>query len=113
MYVLRRKAELFTQADVISLMKERGIGRPSTYATLLEKLFKRRYIFEKNSRLIPTKRGMKVEEFLSEKYRAFVSEERTRLVEELMDEVETGRAEYMRVLGELYREIKSVIDHAK
>ncbi len=113
MYVLRRKAELFTQADVISLMKERGIGRPSTYATLLEKLFKRRYIFEKNSRLIPTKRGMKVEEFLSEKYRAFVSEKRTRFVEELMDEVETGRAEYMRVLGELYREIKSVINHTK
>jgi reverse gyrase len=108
-YVLKSKAELFTQADVISLMKERSIGRPSTYATLLEKLFIRGYIFEKNSKLVPTRRGVVIEKFLRENYGEFVSEERTRFVEKLMDEVEAGKADYTLTLKELYDEIRNVV----
>jgi len=107
---LKNKANLLTQADAISLMKERGIGRPSTYATLLEKLFIRHYIFEKDSKLIPTRRGMKVEEFLNKNYKKFVSEERTRLVEKLMDDVENGKIDYTEVLKNFYEEIISVRD---
>ncbi len=99
---------LLTQSEVIQMMRERGIGRPSTYSTIIEKLFQRGYIVEKNGKLIPTKRGIEVYDYLSRNYSEFVSEERTRKLEEKMDAVERGDVNYMDVLRELYEEIKSI-----
>ncbi len=99
---------LFTQSDVINLMKERGIGRPSTYAAIVEKLFARGYIVERKGRLIPTKRGMEVCKYLFDRFSSFVSEERTRILEEKMDEVERGEVNYQDVLKELREEIRTV-----
>ncbi len=108
-YKLRRKGVLLSEADLIGLMKEKGIGRPSTYATIVDKLFRRGYVFEKNGKLIPTKKGIKVYEFLSKHFTSFVSEERTRIVEEIMDKVEEGEADYMETLNMLYHEIQEDI----
>ena len=102
------KVPLFSQSDVIAMMKEKGIGRPSTYATILDKLFLRRYIFEKRSKIIPTSRGVKIYNYLSNKYSSLVSEERTRLLEEKMDAVERGEMPYLKALAELYEEIKGI-----
>ncbi|RUM34651.1 MAG: reverse gyrase [Archaeoglobus sp.] len=99
---------LLTQSELIQMMKERGIGRPSTYSTIIEKLFQRNYIVEKNGRLIPTKKGIDVYGYLVRNYRDFVSEERTRKLEEKMDAVEMGKVDYTDVLRELYDEIKSI-----
>jgi len=99
---------LYTQADIIRLMKELKIGRPSTYATIIEKLFRRRYVREYQGKLIPTERGINVYEFLIGNYRKFISEERTRVLEEKMDEVERGEREYNEVLSELYREMNEL-----
>ena len=101
-------APLYTQSDLISLMKEKGIGRPSTYATILEKLFLRNYVIEKNGKLIPTSIGKRVYSFLSKTYEKFVSEERTKILEEKMDQIERGDAEYLDVLNELYEEIMEI-----
>ncbi|NOZ83148.1 MAG: reverse gyrase, partial [Euryarchaeota archaeon] len=95
-----------TQAEAVQLMKERGIGRPSTYAVLLERLFMRGYVVERYGRLLPTKLGRQVYEYLSSHYGGLISEERTRLLMRVMDEVESGRAEYERVMEEMYREIE-------
>ncbi|MEM4702547.1 MAG: reverse gyrase [Archaeoglobaceae archaeon] len=99
---------LLTQADLIKLMKEKGIGRPSTYSVILEKLFTRRYIFEKNGRLIPTKDGIEVYNYLVSKYEKFISENRTRNLEEKMDAIERGEVDYLEALKELYEEIKQI-----
>lgn len=99
---------LFSQSDIIGLMKEKGIGRPSTYATILEKLFLRNYIIERNGKIIPTLKGRSVYNYLSTHYGPLVSEERTRLLEAKMDEVEKGKTEYQSVLEELYEEIKKI-----
>jgi len=96
---------LYTQADVIRLMKEMGIGRPSTYATIMGKLFKRGYVKEKGGKLIPTKRGKDVYSFLIKKYEKFISEERTRMLEEKMMMVERGERKYDEILHELYEEM--------
>ncbi len=103
------KIPLYTQSDVVALMKERGIGRPSTYATILQKLLERRYIIETKSkrRLYPTRRGIEVFNYLNSKFYDLVSEERTKMLEMLMEEIEEGRLHYMDVLKELYREIVS------
>ena len=101
-------ASLYTQSDVIQLMRKKGIGRPSTYATIVDRLFIRNYVVEKNGRIIPTKRGKEVYEFLSQNYGSFVSEERTRKIEEEMDMVENGKADYMEILKQIYGEVKKI-----
>ncbi len=102
------KAPLFTQSDIVQLMKERGIGRPSTYATIVDRLFMRNYVIEKNGRVIPTKRGIEVYRYLASNYGSFVSEERTRLLEEKMDAIERGELDYYKALQELYEEIRQI-----
>ncbi|MDI9610522.1 MAG: reverse gyrase [Archaeoglobales archaeon] len=99
---------LLTQADLINLMKQKGIGRPSTYATILEKLFARHYIIEKNGRLIPTKDGITVYDFLISNYAQFISESRTRSLEEKMDMIESGKLGSLEALRELYEEIRKI-----
>jgi len=89
----------YTYADVIELMKERGIGRPSTYAITIEKLLERKYVVEKNGYLFGTKLGFKVIKIVySSEYKDFVTEEFTAKLEEIMDEIEEGRKDYKKEL---------------
>ena len=105
------KVPLYTQGDIIALMKERKIGRPSTYAKIVETLLRRGYVVETKGRkkLVPTEKGIKVYHYLVSKYRDLVSEERTRELEEIMDRIEEGKADYQEVLNDLYREIRRYI----
>ena len=104
---------LYSQADLIRLMKERGIGRPSTYAKIVKTLLERRYVIEtKRGKLLPTKLGMKVYSYLLSNYKSLISEERTRMVEKIMDNIERGNLSYLEALKELYEEIR-VIDVEK
>jgi len=100
---------LYTQADIIRLMKEKGIGRPSTYAKIVKTLLDRRYVIEtKTKKLVPTKRGIEVLNYLIKNHHELVSEDRTRLVEALMDQVERGEVDYQQILEEFYEEILPV-----
>ena len=98
----------YTQADVIRLMRERSIGRPSTYASILQKLFDRGYIYERRRWLLSTKLGKAVCQYLDTHYGQFVSEDRTRRLLEKMDSIERGEANYIDVLTELYNEVKTI-----
>ncbi len=101
------RAYLFTQGTLVQEMKKKGIGRPSTYASTVEKLLERGYIVEKNGVLLPTKLGKEVYNFLrkQEKILPFVSEKFTRKLEELMDSVEEGKEDYKNILKALYEDI--------
>lgn len=102
----RAVRRVLSQADVLSLMRQRGIGRPSTYAHILQVLAKRYYVYVtgKSKLMIPTKRGVEVFHFLEENFGKLVDEERTRLIEQYMDAIETGKAQYEAVLRELFDE---------
>ncbi|NJE06363.1 reverse gyrase [Thermococcus sp. M36] len=102
------KVSLYTQGDIIALMKEHKIGRPSTYAKIVETLIRRYYVIETRGRkkLVPTEQGIKVYHYLISKYKELVSEEKTRELEELMDRVEENKADYQKVLEALYGEIR-------
>lgn len=105
---------LFTQATIIEEMKSKNIGRPSTYAKIISVLFERKYIFEdKYKRIIPTKLGKIVYNFLNSKYNKFINEETTRTLEKIMDEVEKGIKEFQQTLHEIYNEIKGGIKWKK
>ncbi len=101
------KVPLYTQGDIIALMKERKIGRPSTYAKIVETLLRRYYVIETRGRkkLVPTEQGIKVYHYLMTKYRDLVSEEKTRELEEVMDLIEEGGMDYQGVLEGLYHEL--------
>ena len=102
--------DLYTQADIISEMKKKQIGRPSTYATIINTILKRGYVLEskKSRKLIPTALGIEVNKYLNQNFSKFVSEERTRGLLDLMDKIETGNENYVNVLNEIYKEISEI-----
>ncbi|MCS6958083.1 MAG: reverse gyrase [Aquificaceae bacterium] len=106
----RPKAYLYTHGELVQNMKRRGIGRPSTYASIVEKLVERGYVIERQGFLIPTKLGKEVYSYLAsrEEIRDFLSEEFTKKLEELMDMVELGKEDYTKILMQLYEGIIEV-----
>jgi reverse gyrase len=101
---------LYKQGDLIRLMRERRIGRPSTYSKIIEVLLKRGYVIEtkKNRYLYPTRGGIAVYNYLKQYFGEMVSEETTRRLEEVMDAIELGNIDYQSVLEELYGEITRI-----
>jgi len=98
-YFEKSKYPPYTYADVIEMMKEKGIGRPSTYAITIEKLLERKYIVEKNGYLFATKLGFKVIKIVYEsEFKEFISEEFTANLENIMDEIEEGKKDYKKEL---------------
>ncbi|ABP49872.1 MAG: reverse gyrase [Pyrobaculum sp.] len=109
--VVRR---ILSQAEVLALMRQRGIGRPSTYARILQILSKRYYVYVtgRAKLMVPTKRGIEIYHYLEEAFGPLVDEERTRLIERHMDMIEEGKAKYDDVLNELFTEFrKEILPH--
>ncbi len=100
-------AYLYTQGSIVEEMKRKGIGRPSTYATIVSKLIDRGYVIDRKGFLIPTRLGKEVYSFLKkqEHILPFVSEEFTRELEAMMDTVEEGKEDYKNILKRLYEDI--------
>ena len=105
------KVPRFSFATLVQQMKERGIGRPSTYAIIIQRLFERRYVYQKNGLIFATNLGKKVYETLKNipQIYEFVNEKYTKELEELMDKVENKEADYQKVLNDLYMKIKKEI----
>lgn len=99
----------YSQGDLIELMKERGIGRPSTYSKIVDTLFKRNYIFEKKGLVFNTRLGGAVYNYLLRNFGRFASEELTRDLEKKIDAVESGQASYQLVLREMEEEVRSAV----
>ncbi|MEM1507062.1 MAG: reverse gyrase [Candidatus Bathyarchaeia archaeon] len=97
------------EGDLISLMKERGIGRPSTYSKIIDILMKRRYIIENNRAIFNTKLGKAVYDYLTKNFGSLVSEELTRSLEATIDAIENGQVWYQDVLKSIENEIRSIV----
>jgi len=91
----------YTQGELVEEMRKRGLGRPSTYAKIVQTLLDRRYVVEKGKLLYPTKLGIDVYTYLSSKFPEYTSEEFTRELESLMDKVESGEEDYQEILKKL------------
>jgi len=93
-------------------MKEKGIGRPSTYAKIIQTLLERYYVVQtKKNSLLPRERGIHVHRFLEEHFKGLVSVDRTKELEKKMDRVENGEIEYQLVLQEVHREVvENILD---
>ncbi|MEM1595806.1 MAG: reverse gyrase [Desulfurococcaceae archaeon] len=86
------KAPLYAGGDVVLLMKKLGIGRPSTYAKIISSIIRHGYVLESRNKkkLIPTKKGIEVYEYLKTYYPDLVSVEMTRKMELVIDKITIG-----------------------
>ncbi len=103
--------QLLTQAEVVRMMKEKGIGRPSTYAKIIETLLRRGYVVSSGraGSLVATKRGIGVYDFLMKRFGEIVSEETTRKLQEIMDKIEEGALYYEDVLDDIKDSLKRAL----
>lgn len=86
------KTPLYTDGDVVTLMKKLGIGRPSTYAKILSSIKGHGYVIKSKNRkkLIPTKRGVEVYSYLNTYYSDLISVEVTRKMENIIEKISRG-----------------------
>lgn len=109
------RVRLLKSGDLVKLMKERGLGRPSTYAKVIEANRRHGYIIEskKIGYLIPTKLGMEVYNYLTANFAELVSESTSRRLEEVLDAIEEGNMSAIDVLNETWRLISTSITAAE
>ncbi|RJP17558.1 MAG: type I DNA topoisomerase [Candidatus Abyssobacteria bacterium SURF_5] len=93
----------FTEATLVKALEEQGIGRPSTYATIVDTIQKRKYVHRERGRLSPTDLGCTVNDLLVESFPKILDIEFTAKMEEQLDEVEEGKIDWQQVLWEFYR----------
>jgi len=92
----------YTEASLVKTLEKEGIGRPSTYATIISKIQQRGYVEQKNRRFYATPLGMLVTDLLVEHFPKIMDVKFTSHMEEELDEIENGRANWRAVLDEFY-----------
>ncbi len=102
----------YTEASLVKRMEELGIGRPSTYASIVTTIQDREYVRKDKNRLIPEDKGRLVTAFLSNFFRRYVEYEFTANLEDQLDDVSAGDREYQTVLDGFWRDFKVSIDEA-
>jgi DNA topoisomerase-1 len=99
----------YTEASLVKRMEELGIGRPSTYATILSTIQDRGYVTKDKGRLSPTDQGRLVTVFLSNYFRRYVDYDFTKRLEAQLDEVSAGDAGYKDVLRQFWRDFSAAL----
>ena len=92
----------YTEATLIKAMEERGIGRPSTYAPTISTILDRSYVEKQTKYLCPTELGTIVSKLLSANFNNIVDVAFTAQMEEMLDEIELGKKNWVAVLSEFY-----------
>lgn len=92
----------YTEAMLVRTLEEKGIGRPSTYAPIIETITKRNYVFLESKRFRPTELGELVVRILEEHFPQIIGVEFTAAMEEKLDQIEEGNADWVQVLADFY-----------
>lgn len=101
----------YTEAGLVKELEKRGIGRPSTYASILSTIITRGYVVKDGRTLLPTETGEVVDDFLATHFEKFVSDKFTAHMEDELDEIANGERDYEKTLRAFYgpfkKEVKS------
>ncbi|SDL79355.1 type I DNA topoisomerase [Tessaracoccus oleiagri] len=92
----------YTEPSLVAKLEELEIGRPSTYASIIRTITARDYVFKKGSALVPTWLAFAVTRLLEEHFSELVDYDFTAQLEEQLDEIASGKAERLQVLGDFY-----------
>jgi len=92
----------YTEAGLIKELEKRGIGRPSTYASIMRTLSNRGYVTKEGRTLFPTDTGDVVSTFLENNFEKYISDSFTAEMENELDEIASGKREYEKTLRDFY-----------
>ncbi|MFN3844616.1 MAG: type I DNA topoisomerase [Paracoccaceae bacterium] len=99
----------YTEATLVKRMEELGIGRPSTYASVLSTIQDREYVRKDKNRLIPEDKGRLVTAFLTNYFRRYVEYDFTADLENELDDVSAGSRDYKDVLERFWRDFSAAV----
>lgn len=99
----------FTESSIIKKLESEGIGRPSTYATIIETLKRREYVVLENKSLVPTEIGYRVKDILDKNFKDIMNVKFTANLEDELDDVANGEMNYIRLLDKFYTGLDSDI----
>lgn len=101
----------YSEAGLVKELEKRGIGRPSTYASIIKTIIDRGYVIKDGKALMPTETGEVVDDFLAKHFSEIVSDVFTAEMEGKLDDIAEGTREYEKTLKEFYtpftKEVKS------
>ncbi|OSQ51659.1 type I DNA topoisomerase [Marivita geojedonensis] len=99
----------YTEATLVKKMEELGIGRPSTYASIITTIQDREYVRKEQNRLIPEDKGRIVTIFLLNFFKRYVEYDFTAALEDELDHVSAGEADYKDLLSRFWRDFSAAI----
>lgn len=102
----------YSEARVVRLMEEKGIGRPSTYAATIDLLGKRKYIESKRGVITPSEKGIFTIETLEKFFAQMIDSQYTAVMEQELDDIAAGKLEKEKFLGEFYQPFVDLIIQA-
>ncbi len=92
----------FTEASLVKVLEEKGIGRPSTYSPTISTIIARGYCVRDKKLLVPTELGMIVTDLMKEHFVDIVDEKFTANMEDQLDEIEIGNIQWNKVIADFY-----------
>lgn len=103
----------YTEASLVKVLEEKGIGRPSTYAPTIATIKNRDYVEVVDKHFVPTELGVTVTHMMEKYFADIVSISFTAEMEEKLDEVAEGSVDWVNLIDQFYQEFKSELDHAQ
>jgi DNA topoisomerase-1 len=103
----------YSEASLVQVLEENGIGRPSTYAPTLSTIQARGYVEREDKRLIPTETGVLVNDLMLEYFPEIIDYNFTARMEEDLDKISTGEAEWVKVMDEFYGPFAKTVEKAQ
>ncbi|MGA3023494.1 MAG: type I DNA topoisomerase [Bryobacteraceae bacterium] len=103
----------FTEATLVKELEADGVGRPSTYASILSTIQEREYVKKEGGRFTPTELGMVVTDLLLESFSDLFEVSYTARMEEELDEIEEGKIDWRAAMAEFYQRFEKDLEHAE
>ncbi len=103
----------YSDASLVKALEEDGIGRPSTYAPIIQTIIARNYVKRKEGYFYPSELGMVVTDLLIKSFPRILDLEFTARMEEELDEIEEGRQKFTEVIKRFYAPFEKEVEHAK
>ena len=103
----------FTEASLVKFLEENGVGRPSTYASIISTILFRNYVTKENKTFVPTELGKAVNNLIKKYFPDIVDIKFTSNMENNLDKVEHGKIDWHKILDNFYKDFEKTLETAK